>query len=517
MHIRKTLLPFVALLLPALVLAQGADLSAQIRAGERDAALAAIAAGADVNAQQGDGSTPLHWAVYKVDHDLTRALVKAGANPNVRSHLGALPLAEAANLADAELVSILLKGRADPNLANEDGQTPLMLAARTGSVPVGQLLLKAGADVNVREQWREQTALMWAVGGRHAEFADLLIKRGADIEARAAVNDWGSQVTSEPRAQYRPAGGQTVLLYAIRSGCLDCVKSLRKKGVNINRPNPDGITPLMASIDNMRFDIANYLLDEGANPFLFDWWGRTALYTAVDMRSYSNRFLIGAGNAPAEGAAPPNQELALALVKRLLEMGADPNTQLNFHRPGRGGNSGRFTDDLLTTGATPLLRSALSFDREVGELLIQHGAIVDLPNVMGVTPLMAASGLGISQRDTRGSYGSDAEEKSLAFLDLMLKSGADVNARVTDTSGHSAIIARPSSMTNRQGQTAIFGTINWGWTRVAKYLIDNGARLDIKDDAGKTVLDALKGGAGGRDLRASEEMKKLISSAVPTT
>ena len=203
MHIRTLLLAFAALALPAFAPAQDADLAAMIRAGDRDAALAAIAAGADVNAKQGDGSTPLHWAVYKVDHELTRALVKAGADPDVRSQLGALPLAEAANLADAELVSILLKARADPNLANQDGQTPLMLAARTGSVPVGQLLLKAGADVNAREQWREQTALMWAVGGRHAEFADMLIRKGADIEARAAVNDWGNQVTSEPRAQYR--------------------------------------------------------------------------------------------------------------------------------------------------------------------------------------------------------------------------------------------------------------------------------------------------------------------------
>ena len=76
-----------------------------------------------------------------------------------------------------------------------------------------------------------------------------------------------------------------------------------------------------------------------------------------------------------------------------------------------------------------------------------------------------------------------------------------MNARVTDTSGHTAIIARPSSMTNRQGQTAIFGAINWGWTRVAKFLLDNGARVDVKDDAGKTVLDALTGGAGGRDFR----------------
>jgi hypothetical protein len=69
-------------------------------------------------------------------------------------------------------------------------------------------------------------------------------------------------------------------------------------------------------------------------------------------------------------------------------------------------------------------------------------------------------------------------------------------------------------MTNRQGQTAIYGPINWGWTRVAKFLLDSGARLDVKDDAGKTVMDALKGGAGGRDHRNNEEMGKLIGAAL---
>jgi ankyrin repeat protein len=327
------------------------------------------------------------------------------------------------------------------------------------------------------------------------------------------VSDWGSQVTSEPRAQYRPAGGLTPLLYGTRSGCFECVRALLAGGADANRPTPDGITPLMSAIDNLNFDIANLLLDKGANPHLFDWWGRTALYNAVDMRTYSNRFILGAGNTPAVDAAPPSQAAALTLVQRMLAMGVNPNTQLNMHRPGRGGNSGRFTDDLLTTGATPLLRAALAFDQESIALLLQHGALVDLPNVMGVTPFMAAAGLGLSPRDTRGSYGPDAQDHALAALGLLVKAGADVNARVTDTSGHSAVIARPSSMTNRQGQTALYGSINWGWTRVAKFLLDHGARVDVKDDSGKSVFDALKGSAGGRDFRNSEEMAKLVKAA----
>ena len=517
MSLPKIAIPMLAALLPALALAAGpstADVTALIKANNRNAALAAIRGGADVHALQGDGSTALHWAVHAVDPELTQALLKAGAKPNVRSKLGSLPLSEAAVIGHAEITALLLKAKADPNAANEDGQTPLMLAARTGAVPVGEALLKAGAKVNVAEKWRGQTALMWAVGMRRPEFTDLLIKRGADVEARALVNDWGNQVTNEPRAQYRPSAGLTPLLYAVRAGCLDCVKSLLKAGASVDRPNPDGITPLMAAIDNRQFEIANFLLDQKANPHLHDWWGRTALYNAVDMRSFSDRFLIGAGNTPAEGVAPPNDGAALELIKRLLALGVDPNTQLNFHRPGRGGNSGRFTDDLLNTGCTPLLRAAIGLDKDATELLLQSGAIVDLPNVMGVTPFMAASGLGLSQRDTRGSYGPDAQDRSLAVLASLLKAGANVNARVTDTSGHTAIIARPSAMTERQGQTALFGAINWGWTRVAKFLLENGAKADVKDDKGRSVSDALNGSAGGRDHRKDEEMEKLIKAAL---
>ena len=511
-HAKRILLAAWIALLPAL--AFPCELCTLIRDGDHHGAMAAVKSGAEVNAQQSDGSTPLLWAVNRVDHELVKELLDRGAKADVRNALGATPLGEAVKLADEELVRQLLKAGADPDLGNADNQTPLLLAARTGSLPVVEQLVKAGARVNTHETTRLQTPLMWAIDSGNPDVVDFLIRHKADVNVRAAAHDWGNQITSEPRAQYRPSGGLTPLLYATRTDCLECVKSLLKAGADINKPTPDGVTPLMNAIDNLRFDIASYLLDQGANPHLTDWWGRNALYVAVDMRSFGPRFAAGAANQAAEGATPPEDPAALAIARRLLEMGVNPNVQLDSHRPGRGGNQGRFTDDLLTTGATPLLRAAVAADHDAVELLLAHGALVDLPNVMGVTPLMAAAGLGISPRDTRGSYGSDAQERALAVLPLLVKAGADVNARVSDTSSHTALIARPSSMTNRQGQTAIFGAINWGWTRVAKFLLDSGARLDVKDAAGKTVMDALSGNAGGRDFRASEELAKLIKESL---
>ncbi len=221
--------------------------------------------------------------------------------------------------------------------------------------------------------------------------------------------------------------------------------------------------------------------------------------------------IAGVAFADAPRAAPVNS--ALQVMARLLELGADPNTQLNMHRPFRG----RFTDDLITTGCTPLLRAALSVDREAVRLLLAHGALPDLPNVMGVTPLMAASAIGAARGLQLGGQGpiagSDPQDNAIAVIGMLLEAGADVNARITDTSSRTAIIARPSSMTERQGQTAIFGAISQDWTRVARFLIEKGARLDIRDDAGKTVLDALENKAGGRENVVGEEMVTLIRGA----
>jgi uncharacterized protein len=511
MRTRKSLALLLAALSP--LTAAAVELPDLVKAGEHAAAIQAIRAGANVNSVQADGTSALLWAVYRIDHELAQSLLDRGANPDARNSLGTSPLCEAVALADEKLVRMLLRAGADPNLGNTDEQTPLMIAARIGSLPLVQMLVKAGSRVNEREQYRGQTALMWAVSAGSAEVVDFLIRQKADVDARATINDWGNQITSEPRAQYRPAGGLTPLLYATRSGCLECARLLLRGGADINRPTPEGVTPLMNAIDNNNYEMANFLLDQGANPHISDWWGRTALYLAADMRTRGTARGAPAEFRSAQGAAPRQpQPGALQMARRLLALGVDPNIQLNMHRPFRG----RFADDLMTTGCSPLLRAALSVDREMVELLLKSGALADLPNVMGVTPLMAAAGVGATRGAVVGQgpvAGSDPETNAVAVIELLLKAGADVNAGITDTSSRTAVIARPSSMTDRQGQTALYGAIGQNWTRVAKLLIDSGARLDVKDAAGKTPQDALAARAGGRDTPSNEQMVTLIRSA----
>jgi ankyrin repeat protein len=486
--------PFASL--AALVASLGATALAEspladaIEAGRRAAALTLIAEGADVDAAQRDGTTPLHWAAYRLDAELVDRLVATGAKANTLNRFGASPLGEAAKAANATIVAKLLEAGADVESANADGETALMLTARTGSTAVAKLLIDAGANVNAREAWRDQTALMWAAEAAQAQVVDLLIASGADVRARAAANDWGSQITSEPRAQYRPTGGLTPLLYAARAGCTACVRAILAAGESVDRPTPDGVTALMLAIDNYEFDTAKALLDAGANPHLSDWWGRTALYLAVDMNTYR----------PREGMPHPRSKdtTAMDLVRALLAAQVEVNPQLNFHRPGRGGNSARFVDDLLTTGATPLLRAAIMHDHEALRALLDAGARVDLPNVMGVTPLMAAVSVGVREPDFGANRAPNYKSPQLqndiiASLEILLAAGADVNAVVTDNKSRSARIARPNTLVDRDnGQLALHSALHsaagQGWAEVVAYLLEHGADPNLKDMFGRTPL-----------------------------
>src|SRR5688572_13648239 len=223
-------------------------LADRIQSGDRTAALEMIAAGADVNQTQADGTTPLQWATYRVDPELVDRLLKRGARANVVNRYGASPLHEAVRVSSPELTGMLLEAGADANAANEDGMTALMLAARTGNVAVAELLVKAGADVNRREQFKDQSAVMWAAGENHPEMVAFLVARGADLTIRAKSTDWPSQISNEPRVQYRPVGGLTPLLYAARAGCLGCVRTMVEAGADKDRPNPDGMTPMIIAL-----------------------------------------------------------------------------------------------------------------------------------------------------------------------------------------------------------------------------------------------------------------------------
>ena len=101
-----------------------------------------IADRAEVNVRLvADGSSALLWAAYHSNVDMTKALVAAGAEVDAANRYGVTPLLQASRNGDAEVLRVLRDAGANATRWHAEGVTPLMAAARTGQVDAVQLLL----------------------------------------------------------------------------------------------------------------------------------------------------------------------------------------------------------------------------------------------------------------------------------------------------------------------------------------------------------------------------------------
>lgn len=436
--------------------------------GETAAALALVGRRTDVNQSQPDGTTALHWAIYYNDEDLVARLLSRGADVQARNEYGATPLSQAAIIGNTAVIQRLLDAGAEADERGADDQTALMIIARTPNVAAARVLVRAGADVNHREQWRGQTALMWAAAQKQPAMVEFLVEEGADVDAQSLPNNWERQVTAEPRMKILPPGGMTPLLYATREGCTECVRILIGAGASLNKVDPEGITPLIMAGLNARWDSMQLLLEAGANPDKWDLYGRNPLYTVVD---YSTLPHGGRADRLSADLATP-----LEIATLILDKGGNPNLQLKLFPPYRALGPDRGADGLLRTGVTPLFRAARGGDAPMVQLLLQRGALIELPNEDGVTPLIVAAGFRQSAIDTRGRFRN--EQQAYEVSKLLLEAGADPNN------------------VEANGQTAIFGAATQGWSSLVQLLADHGADLVHMDNNGKTPVDAAMGRAG---------------------
>jgi len=458
-------------ILLAMPLAAGVDakLAAAVKAGDKAAVQSLLQQRVDVNAAEVDGTTALHWAVRNDDMDLVDRLIRANANVKAANRYGVTPLYLACVNGNATMIEKLLNAGAEANAISSEGETALMTAARTGKVDAVRVLIAHGADVNAKETWHGETALMWAVSQKHEAVARELIAKGADVSARSTVNKWDRQQSAEPREKWLPLGGLTALEFAARNGCAACIPALVDGGADVNGVDQDGISPLLSALINGQYDAAAMLIEKGANPNIADRTGRTPLYSAVDFHT------MPASNRPSPKEID-NELSSLDVVKRLLAKGADVNAQLKQQQPYRT-KLDRGDDTMLTTGATPLVRAAKAGDVVVMKLLLEKGADAKLTTRNGINPLMAAAGLGTKEEDTTGRRKTQAD--AIEAIKLCLNAGLDVNA------------------VDSRGQTAVHGAAFQGFDDVVQFLVEHGAKLDVKDRQGKTPLDAAMGLAGG--------------------
>ena len=210
---------------------------------KNDVASYLVEKGADVNLWDKEKWwSPLMSAASRLD--LVKLLVSHGADVNARNESGHTPLSRAVQGQRLEVVKYLMGEGADKdiNAADADGMTPLMWARRD----IAEYLLENGADVNARKN-DGSTTLMMAVKEGEIDFAKHLLRYGADINAR----------NNE---------GETPLMKAFwREQHSDMVQWLVANGADVNASRPDGQTPLMYAAQGGEVFDVEFLIESGAN------------------------------------------------------------------------------------------------------------------------------------------------------------------------------------------------------------------------------------------------------------
>lgn len=165
------------------------DIHAASRSGSLDTVLECLNSDPTVvGLRDGDGNTPLNYAVGYQHASVVKALLQAGADPDAVCNVGLAPLWNAVMLGDDTIVQHLIKSGAAINITNPHGLGLLHIAADgLGSRDLCRLLLEHGVDLHARDI-EGTTALHIAAGDNNSDVVSFLLSEGADP---LALNEHG--------------------------------------------------------------------------------------------------------------------------------------------------------------------------------------------------------------------------------------------------------------------------------------------------------------------------------------
>ena len=182
--------------------------------------------GVNLEAHDRFGMTALLRAAQAGRPEIVKDLLAAGAHVNASNGDSATPLNYAVRKGSMETIMLLLQGRADVNLGDRNTGPPLMDACRAGNLEAARVLIEHGAHVNVKAPFGDgNTPLIIAAGKGATDLVSYLVEHGAKVNAANV-------------------GGGTPLHAAARAGAKDLVAYLLDHGAQANAVDLEGRTPL---------------------------------------------------------------------------------------------------------------------------------------------------------------------------------------------------------------------------------------------------------------------------------
>ncbi len=459
-----------------------------------------ISVGANLDIQNNDGETALLVALDLVNNnskkqETAELLINAGANLNAQDQYGYTALHKAILKSDATIIKKLLASGANGNIPNSYGETPLIFAVGYDSnvtLEMIQALIAGGVYINKRGKYGE-TALYNAIG--NPVVLKTLLKAGANVN----ISDENKLTPLHAACQFgyiedvllllehnahinaTDEYGQTPLITALEHSNFEAARLLVENGAKLNAQGTEGRTALMIAIEEGQVKLANLMIEKKQNLNLYDEYKDTAVSYAVWYKQLDILIKLIAKGADVNISDYTGESPLYIAAKRgmvdfvevLIDAGANVHQEDVY-------NDSIFHSLILNADASE------ESVRQSAQLLLNAGVDINKQNKgNGFTALMLST-------------------HSEGFTEMLLKNGADTSIinNDGDTAMHIAISARDIAMVkwliaygddlftiDSQGRTPLMHASSIGELELVLLLIDGGADTSESDREGNTALD----------------------------